>query len=58
MKLLEKMQLVKEFNYATGCLLNYPYLKGNYEKIAIELGKQQAIDLILKQLNKLILLQI
>ena len=32
MKLLEKMQLVKEFNYATGCLSNYPYLKGNYER--------------------------
>ena len=44
MKLLEKMQLVKEFNYTSGCLLNYPYLKGNYKKIAIDLGKQQALD--------------
>ena len=44
MKLLEKMPLVKEFNYKTGCLLNYPYLKGNYKKIVIDLGKQQALD--------------
>ena len=31
-------------NYATGCLLNYPYFKRNYKMIAIDLSKQQALD--------------
>ena len=28
-------------DYTTGCLLDYPYLKENYEMIAIDLSKQQ-----------------
>ena len=31
-------------DYATGCLLEYPYFKENYEMIAIDLSKQQAPD--------------
>ena len=28
----------------TGCLLDYPYFKDHYKMIAIDLGKQQALD--------------
>ena len=31
-------------DYTTGCLLDYPYFKENYKIIAIDLGKQQALD--------------
>ena len=31
-------------NYTTGCLLDYPYFKGNYKMIALDLSKQQALD--------------
>ena len=31
-------------NYATGCLLNYKYLKKHYKMIAKDLSKQQALD--------------
>ena len=31
-------------DYATGCLLDYPYFKENYKLIAIDLSKQQALD--------------
>ena len=31
-------------DYATGCLLDYCYLKENYKMIAIDLSKQQALD--------------
>ena len=31
-------------DYATGCLLEYPYFEENYEMIAIDLSKQQAPD--------------
>ena len=45
-------------DYTTGCLLDYTYFKKYYEMIAIDLSKQQALDLILKQFNRLILQQI
>ena len=48
MKTLEKVLLVKEMgqgdDYTTGCLLDYPCFKENYEMIAIYLSKQQALD--------------
>ena len=28
----------------SGCLLNYPYFKENYKMIAVDLSKQQALD--------------
>ena len=31
-------------DYATGCLLDYPYFKDNYKIIAIDLSKQQSLD--------------
>ena len=31
-------------DYATGCLLDYLYCKGNYKMISINLSKQQALD--------------
>ena len=34
----------KEDGYTTGCLLDYPYFKDIYKKIAIDLSKQQALD--------------
>ena len=30
-------------NYTTGCLLTYPYFKGTYKMIAIDLNKQQIL---------------
>ena len=32
-------------DYTTGCLLDYTYFKENYKMIAIDLSKQQALDL-------------
>ena len=31
-------------DYTTGCLLDYPFFKENYEMIEIDLNKQQALD--------------
>ena len=31
-------------DYTTGCLLDYPYFKENYKMIAINLIKQQVLD--------------
>ena len=31
-------------DYTTGCLLDYPYFKGNYKMIAVDLSKQQTLD--------------
>ena len=31
-------------DYSTGCLLDYLYLKDNYEVMEIDLGKQQTLD--------------
>ena len=31
-------------DYATGCLLDYVYFKGNYKLIAVDLSKQKALD--------------
>ena len=31
-------------DYITDCLLDYPYFKENYKIIAIDLSKQQALD--------------
>ena len=44
MKKLEKLLLVKEIIYTTGSLLDYSYFKDHYKMIAIDLSKQQALD--------------
>ena len=31
-------------DYTTGCLLGYPYFKDTYKIIAVDLSKQQALD--------------
>ena len=31
-------------DYTTGCLLDYPYFKDSYKMIAIDLSKQQSLD--------------
>ena len=45
-------------DYTAGCLLNYNYFNEHYKVIAIDLSKQQALILIQKQYNKLMLLEI
>ena len=45
MKILEKLLLVKGDDYTTGCLLYYSYFKDHYRMIAIDLTKQQVLDL-------------
>ena len=45
-------------DYTTGCLLDYIYFKNYYKMIVVDLSKQQALMLLLKQFNKLILQQI
>ena len=42
----------------TGCLLDYPYFKGNYKIIEIDLSKQVNKCLMLIQYRKIILLEI
>ena len=39
-----KIATVQGDDYATGCLLDYPYFKDSYKIIAIDLSKQQALD--------------
>ena len=44
MKTLKKIATGQGDDYRTGCLLDYPYFKGNYKMIAIDLSKRQALD--------------
>ena len=41
---IRKIALGQGDDYATGCLLDYPYFKDNYKMIAVDLSKQQALD--------------
>ena len=49
---------ISTYDYKPGCLLDYPYFKKYYKLVAIDLSKQQKLDAIQKQYNKLILLEI
>ena len=40
-------------DYTTGCLLDYPYFKENYNLLAIDLGKQQAPDADPKRMQQI-----
>ena len=40
-----KVATGKGDDYTTGCLLDYPYFRDNYKIIAIDLSRQQALDL-------------
>ena len=39
--------------YATGCLLDYPYLIETYKMIAVDLNKQKALDFDPKAIQKI-----
>ena len=41
---IRKIATGKGDDYATGCLLDYPYFKNYYKMIAIDLSKQQESD--------------
>ena len=43
-KNVRKIAIAQVDDYTTGCLLDYTYLKKYYKMIAIDLGKQQALD--------------
>ena len=35
--------------YTTGCLLDYPYFKDTYKMFAVDLSKQQALELAIQE---------
>ena len=41
---IRKIATGKGNDYATGCLLDYPYSKENYKMIAIDLSRQNELD--------------
>ena len=41
---IRKIATGKGDDYTTGCLLGYPYVEDSYKMIAIDLSKQQALD--------------
>ena len=41
---IRKIATGKGDDYTTGCLLDYPYFKGNYKMIAIDLSRQNKLD--------------
>ena len=57
-KNIRKITIGQGDDYTAGFLLDYTYFKKYYKMIAIDLSKQQVLDAVLKQFNKLILQQI
>ena len=49
---IRKIAADQRDDYATGCLLDYPYFKENYKLIAIDLSKQQALDADPKEIQQ------
>ena len=43
-KSIRKIATGKGDDYTTGCLLDYPCFKDSYKMIAVDLSKQQALD--------------
>ena len=41
---IRKIATGKGDDYATGCLLDYPYIKDSYKMISVDLSKQRASD--------------
>ena len=41
---IRKIAIGKRGDYATGCLLDYPYFEENYKMIAIDLTRQNELD--------------
>ena len=52
-KNVRKIAIGQVDDYTTGCLLDYTYLKKYYKMIAIDLGKQQALDADLKSIQQI-----
>ena len=51
---IRKIATGKGDDYTAGCLLDYSYFKDNYKMIAIDLSKQQVLDVNprkIKQIN-------
>ena len=40
-------------DYATGCLLDYPYFMDTYKTIAVDLSNQQALDADLRAIQQI-----
>ena len=57
-KYIRKIATGQGDDNTTGYLLDYIYFKNYYKMIVVDLSKQQALMLLLKQFNKLILQQI
>ena len=53
MKTLEKNTTGPGDDYATACLLDYPYFKENCKMIAIDLSKQHTLDDDLRAIQKI-----
>ena len=49
---IRQIATVQGDDYTTGCLLNYNYFNKNYEMIAIDIRKQQALDADPKEIQK------
>ena len=41
---MRKVAIGKGDDYTSGCLLDYPYFRGSYKMIAVDLSRQQALD--------------
>ena len=41
---IRKIAIGQGDDYTTGCLLDYPYFKDSYKKIAVDLSKQVVLD--------------
>ena len=41
---IRKIATGQDDDYTTGCLLDYPYFKDSYKMIAVDLSKQQELD--------------
>ena len=50
---IRKISTCKGDDYTTGCLLDYIYFKNYYKMIAIDLSKQQALDVDPKAIQQI-----
>ena len=50
---IRKITNGQEDDYTTGCLLDYTYFKDIYKMIAIDLSKQQALDIDPKAIQQI-----
>ena len=55
---IQKIGFVEGGDYTTSCLLDYVYFKKSYSMIAIDLSKQQTLDLDPRAVQQINLLEI